>query len=341
MNPYIAILVLILGSLIGIPIAYLIFRKKIKLPQIKYNQQAQKLNDELQQKNWALSNQKIEITNKLIELDNLLLNKKQEIKEASFQLEETKAEASKIKDEFLKANLESAQSALDQQLEKAGKKYQEAVRDYQDEYLAAMADYVLEENKIIETKEQEYQAINEQIDSLTHQLIEIQQTISISVEALKRAEAEKSEKDFYRLILSDEDLAEIQTLRSVLPKIRDPLALNKAIWKVYYEKPYLALVGRVLGPARITGIYKITNLENGMTYVGQSTDIAERWKQHIKRGMGAEAPTRNKLYPAMQQEGVENFTFELLVECPKEKLNEEEDKYQEIFHCKDYGYSIK
>jgi len=122
-------------------------------------------------------------------------------------------------------------------------------------------------------------------------------------------------------------LAEIQTLRSVLPKLRDPLALNKAIWKVYYEKPYLALVGRVIGAARKTGIYKITNIENGMSYVGQAVDIAERWKQHIKRGMGAEAPTRNKLYPAMQQEGVENFTFELLVECPKERLNEEEDKY--------------
>ena len=67
-----------------------------------------------------------------------------------------------------------------------------------------------------------------------------------------------------------------------------------------------------------------TNLENGMSYVGQSVDIAERWKQHIKRGIGAEAPTRNKLYPAMLQFGVENFTFEIVEECDSKQLDEKE-----------------
>jgi len=43
--------------------------------------------------------------------------------------------------------------------------------------------------------------------------------------------------------------------------------------------------------------------------------VADRWRQHIKRGIGAEPPTRNKLYPAMLAFGVENFTFELLEEC--------------------------
>jgi hypothetical protein len=49
-----------------------------------------------------------------------------------------------------------------------------------------------------------------------------------------------------------------------------------------------------------------------MCYVGQAANVAERWRQHIKRGLGAEAPTRNKLYPAMAQYGVETFTFALL-----------------------------
>jgi predicted GIY-YIG superfamily endonuclease len=59
------------------------------------------------------------------------------------------------------------------------------------------------------------------------------------------------------------------------------------------------MIGRVLGTGVKTGIYKITCLENGKCYVGQAVDAASRWKQHIKRGLGAEAPTRNKLYPAM------------------------------------------
>jgi hypothetical protein len=44
--------------------------------------------------------------------------------------------------------------------------------------------------------------------------------------------------------------------------LRDKEALNKVIWKVYYEKPYTDMIGRVLGQGVKTGIYKITNMEN-------------------------------------------------------------------------------
>ena len=71
------------------------------------------------------------------------------------------------------------------------------------------------------------------------------------------------------------------------------------------------------------------------------SNIAERWRQHIKRGLGAETPTRNKLYPAMAQFGVENFTFEIVEKCPAAALNEKEDYWQDYFHAKDFGYSIK
>jgi hypothetical protein len=80
-------------------------------------------------------------------------------------------------------------------------------------------------------------------------------------------------------------------------------SLNKIIWKVFYEKPTSDLIGRVVGSGIHTGIYKITNIENNMCYIGQAANIADRWKQHIKRGVGADTPTRNKLYPAMFELG--------------------------------------
>jgi group I intron endonuclease len=101
------------------------------------------------------------------------------------------------------------------------------------------------------------------------------------------------------------------------------------------------MIGRVVGKGVHTGIYKITNLENGMCYIGQAANIADRWKQHIKRGIGAETPTRNKLYPAMLAIGVENFTFEIVEECDRTKLNEREDYWQDYFKAKEFGYSIK
>ena len=78
-----------------------------------------------------------------------------------------------------------------------------------------------------------------------------------------------------------------------------------------------------------------------MCYVGQAVNIAERWRQHIKRGTGADVATRNKLYPAMYEIGPENFTFEILEECTADKLNEREWYWQEFYHAKDWGYSIK
>ena len=120
-------------------------------------------------------------------------------------------------------------------------------------------------------------------------------------------------------------MEEIKKLKSIIPYLRDSEPLNKVIWKVYYEKPYTDLVGRVVGSKVKTGIYKITNQENQMCYVGQAVNIADRWKQHIKRGLGAETPTKNKLYPAMAEFGVENFTFEIIEECDKAKLNDRED----------------
>ncbi|MBE6148286.1 MAG: GIY-YIG nuclease family protein [Firmicutes bacterium] len=123
--------------------------------------------------------------------------------------------------------------------------------------------------------------------------------------------------------------------------MRNAEPINKVIWKVYYEKPYTDLIGRVIGSGVHTGIYKITNMENNMCYVGQAANLSERWRQHIKRGVGAEAPTRNKLYPAMEEFGVENFTFEVIEECDRAKLDAQEDYWQEYFKAKEFGYSIK
>jgi group I intron endonuclease len=97
----------------------------------------------------------------------------------------------------------------------------------------------------------------------------------------------------------------------------------------------------VVGTGQHTGIYKITHIPSEKCYVGQAVNIADRWKQHVKRGVGAEDWTRNKLYPAMYSLGVENFTFEIIEECDRSKLNEREDYWQDFFHAKDYGYSIK
>ena len=177
--------------------------------------------------------------------------------------------------------------------------------------------------------------------ALTDQVIQLKSTVASAVEIAKHKMEEETAQDFYRLQLPEESVQDIEALRSIESLLHNPEAINKVIWKMYYEKPYTDLIGRVGLTNTVCGIYKITNIENQMTYVGQAVNIADRWKQHIKRGVGADAPTANKLYPAMKKFGPENFTFEIIEQCSRAKLNEREDYWQEFYKAKEFGYSIK
>lgn len=43
----------------------------------------------------------------------------------------------------------------------------------------------------------------------------------------------------------------------------------------------------------------------------------------------------------MKAIGVENFSFEVIEECERSKLDEREDYWQDFFKAKEFGYSIK
>ena len=223
---------------------------------------------------------------------------------------------------------------MSQAADSMSQKYRDMEEQARQGYLEALEDYSESFQEQLVKKQIELVNVEKQLADLTAKL-------NSAVEAAKRAEELRIKQDFYRLQLSSVDVEEIARLREVTPYLRDSEPLNKVIWKVYYEKPYTDLIGRVVGTGVHTGIYKITNIENSMCYIGQAANIADRWKQHIKRGIGAETPTRNKLYPAMLDLGVENFTFEIVEEVDRSQLNEREDYWQEYFHAKDFGYSIK
>lgn len=178
---------------------------------------------------------------------------------------------------------------------------------------------------------------------IAEQVAQLKRTAAAAVEIAKHKEEEKNLLDYYRLNLSADALADMAKLREIMPELKQPEVLGKLIWKVYLEKAYSDLCGRLFGnKTRVTGIYKITNLKNEMCYVGQAVNVIDRWKQHIKRAVGAETLIQNKLYPAMMEVGIENFTFELIEEVPDRlKLDEREDYWQDFYRAKEFGYSIK
>lgn len=225
-----------------------------------------------------------------------------------------------------------------EQIEKAKKElleeYESAKQKAKETYLETLADMVSEIT-------QQYGVKSKELEDVLAQLTEAHAKADAAIKVNKRAEMERQQKDFYKIQLSNEDLEEIKRLREVEPFLRDKEPLNKVIYKCYYEKPLTSMIGRVLGNRRIMGIYKITNLNNGMCYIGQSVDVADRWRQHVKRGVGAEPVTQNKLYPAMKSIGVENFMFELVEECSGKDLTPREKYWTDFYQAQAYGYTVK
>lgn len=199
------------------------------------------------------------------------------------------------------------------------------------------------------TKRQEiyddFEAYQERIKTRREELREVlrkeeakQQEI---IEQYKRAEQIKQDKNFYRIVLSEDAQDDVKKLRKIAGELHDPTIIYKLIYKTYYEKPFTEMVGRVVSSeAAACGIYKITNLENGRCYIGQTRQaFKERWRTHLKRGVKAEPGTQNKLYAAMWEDGAENFTFEVLATCAPEELNEKERDYIALYHADTWGYN--
>lgn len=302
----------ILSLLAGALIVYFVLRPKLKTVQ-ELDKTTAEQNEELR-----------------LQLSSLMA-KKETIIEALNDLE---AQAKRSADAAYQNNFALADQKFEIAAEQRSQQYQMEEANFQEEYLNTMSECT---NQFIA----EISAKRQELSNLNGQIADVKLKIDASVEAAKRAEEIRISAQFYKLNLSEEDVEEIHHLRTVIPFLRNQEPLNKVIWKVYYEKPTSDLTGRVIGSGIHTGIYKITNLENDMCYVGQAANLADRWKQHIKRGVGADTPTRNKLYPAMLALGVENFSFEIVEECSRDMLNDREDYWQDYFHAKDFGYSIK
>ena len=310
---------IILGLGVGAISVYFVLRPRIKVAQ-ELDQETIRKNGELQEENAALHAEVYAMTARSDEIG------------ASLQqmMENNRQSANAV----YESCMNEMQEKLATNAQAIGDKYRQDEIDAQSEYLDTLHELMMSFQENIQTKRLELS----EVESV---LANMQSLTNAAVEANKRAHEMAEKANFYRLVLSEEDIREIERLREVTPYLRDSEPLNKVIWKVYYENPYTDMIGRVVGKGVHTGIYKITNLENGMCYIGQAANIADRWKQHIKRGIGAETPTRNKLYPAMLAIGVENFTFEIVEECDRTKLNEREDYWQDYFKAKEFGYSIK
>ena len=267
-------------------------------------------------------------------VDKSLAERKQAVEEVIEQLNIRRREAEKSYEniinnekEKIKTELEyyrtNRLTAINSSISQETSEKTEAARKAYEETIALL-------DKQREEKEYELAKITNEIEDFRKK-----QTV-INEEILRRREVEEKQ-DFFRVLLGTQEIDDISILLSVREKLIYRENLDKLIYDVYVAKPVLEMVKRVLKGAAPSGIYKITRLKTGEIYIGKSTDIKKRWTEHCKTAYGVGTIAHSILHTTIKKDGIENFTFELLEEVPKDKLTEREKYWITFYDSKNYG----
>lgn len=278
-----------------------------KANQIKINK-----NEEQENYKQSLNKQIYQLEQEQKTLINSQTHKKEEINQDLLEWREYRKKE-------IEAYIESQKQLADQTVNTAYESAQKQISDINN-------DIQNTRNTALQEKEQ----IQTEIDKL-------KASLSAGVEARLREQEKKDKINFYKLSISEADLADVKMLQNLKSSFHKPVVLSKLIWTQYFQKQMTELCDRVFGKKPISGIYKITDLITEECYIGQSVNIQQRMKQHCKCGLGIEASATNKLYNSMQRDKIWNFSFELLEECPRELLNEKEAFWINMYQSNIYG----
>lgn len=267
--------------------------------------------------------------NYILDLQNQSLKEKeQEIeKSIKIKIQELNDISHSIEDDFENKKALS-NKAFESYCDTLDNSYKEKEREYQEHLSLLGVSYEKHQLDLLRKTDK----IREELDS-------IKATRTAAIQAQIKEKEIKEKREFYMLCPKAADIDDIRRLERIKPDLHNPRVLSMLIWSTFFQKPMTTLCNNVLGTSTVTGIYKITNQENDMCYIGQAVDVATRWKNHAKCGLDIDTPAGNKLYKAMKEEGIWNFSWELLEECPRNELDAKEKFYIELYQSKDFGYN--
>ena len=284
------------------------------------------------------SNQKREAEAIVVEKNNLAEVKRAERESIIKEIQYLELERKRILQE-----IEQQTKIMESNISAAKSQWDAAIKLYKENYNYAAKQYEYHMEKAYNQIEKDFDlkmlSLDKQKENIEVEIAKLQAALTAGVEAQLREREKEENIDFYKLHITDQELSDIKTLNAVKAMLFNPVILSKLIWTTYFQKQTTELCNRVLGVNKICGIYKITNLLTQQYYIGQSVDVAQRWKDHTKCGLGIEAPATNKLYKAMQEDGVWNFSFELMEKCSREELNEKERLWIEMYQTDKFGYN--
>ena len=288
------------------------------------NNSVEKENLRIKNENIQLLSQKSDLEKDLDVINRLLDDKSIQLQQENQKLKDLKENV----DTIYKDKQEMSQKAFENFCDILNRDYEEKSNDYTKLVSNLDESYQIKQDNIL----QELDKLNKELDDIKKQRVSI-------LEAQIREKEIKEKKDFYCLPISVTDRNDIQVLERVKTQLNKPRILSMLIWSTFFQKPMTLLCNNILGTSTICGIYKITNQIDNRCYIGQSVNVSQRWKDHAKCGLSIDTPARNKLYKAMMEESIWNFSWELLEECPREQLDNKEKYYIDLYNAYDFGYN--
>lgn len=225
-----------------------------------------------------------------------------------------------------------------QQTENRKKIEQEQIK-FSQSFTALQENYE-EKRLLLENDFQNFQTlIEEQKQILQQQIDYYEKTQKEVIAELKANEERRQQQDFYKIELTSDEKDDIIKLKNLSVGFSKPEILLKLIYEIYYKTKLEELFKRILGENKNEGgIYKITNINNQKVYIGKTTNLLSRFRTHAKRGCGLERIS-GELYNAMYNEGLENFTWEVIGFYEKEELAEKEKYWIGFYKSNEYGYN--
>lgn len=243
------------------------------------------------------------IDNKMKEVDDIVMN----------------VQASRM--DQLRKTIEEAKAKYDLELNEYTARRQKQTEDIRDSCIETEQQYLEECNQIRENTEY----LRQQYESL--------------LEPIKQYLKNKQERFFYTIQLPEEFQEDINfLLTTVAAKVKHPDIISKLVW-AEYVKPNLDNTFKRIEIKPEPGIYKLTSLENGMSYVGKSTDVKKRIADHFKSSIGIRSIADQAVHHAILKEGFWNWSIEVITYADKDKLSELEKYYIDFFKTQEFGYN--
>ncbi len=335
----------LIGCLVIIGFLGFKLSKKVKIDNSrldKYNSELALRREQIETQRNILMRQQAD----LYELEQSIKNAKsateyeqEKLKDCRKELQDTLVVYNELVDKRMKEIEEIVEEAgkrrmeqLEETLHETKSKYDLLLKEYQVQR-QKQADDIREQCIESETKNlEECKRIQEETDALRAQYEAL-------LEPIKQYLKDQQEKYFYTIQLPEEYQDDIEfLLTAVAAKVQHPDIISKLVW-TEYVKPNLDNTFKRIEAKSEPGIYKLTSLQNGMCYIGKSTDVKKRIADHFKSTIGIKSIADQSVHHAILKEGFWNWSIEVITYCDKERLNELEKYYIDFFKSQEFGYN--